>query len=200
MTASPHSILEFWFGEPADESLVASRQAALWWQKQPALDALIKSRFEALLESAMSHELEHCLLSAQGRLALIILLDQFPRNMYRDTAAAFACDQRAREYCLVGLEQGDDLRLTPLQRVFFYLPLEHAEDRDLQQRSVALYQSLVQSTRSAGGADLSSYLDFAIKHQQIIERFGRFPHRNSILGRVSSAQELAFLTQPGSSF
>lgn len=200
MTENAASILQFWFGEPAADAIVAVRQAPLWWQKKAETDARIRARFETLVEMAAAGGLATWEQTPDGRLALIILLDQFPRNMYRDSPQAFACDPLARDLCLQGLEHGDDLRLRPIERVFFYLPLEHAEDRVLQAQSVELFEALAASTRQSGVADLSSYAEFARRHQRIIERFGRFPHRNAILGRVSSAEEEAFLKTPGSSF
>ncbi|MCP5343993.1 MAG: DUF924 domain-containing protein [Pseudomonadales bacterium] len=200
MTENAEDILRFWFGEQSDDASIAARQAPLWWQKKPQTDALIRKRFETAVKTAAAGALSAWSQTPDGRLALIILLDQFPRNMYRDSPRAFLCDPQARDLCLQGLERGDDLRLRPIERVFFYLPLEHAEDRALQARSVELFEALAASTHKAGMVDLSSYAEFARRHQRIIDRFGRFPHRNAILGRVSSAEEEAFLKTPGSSF
>lgn len=200
MEENAASVLQFWFGDSADDATVAARQAALWWQKQAETDAMITARFEPLVKAAAAGTLAQWSATPEGRLALIILLDQFPRNMYRNMPQAFACDPLARGLCLEGLDNGDDLRLRPIERVFFYLPLEHAEDAALQAKSVELFEALDALTQGSGGANLSSYAEFARRHQRIIDRFGRFPHRNAILGRPSSDEEEAFLKTPGSSF
>ncbi len=200
MMNAKEQILEFWFGESNDAAIAAAEKSALWWKKQVSTDQLIKSRFESTVQAAAAGELDHWRGSAKGVLALIILLDQFPRNIYRDTPAAFAFDPLARAACLEGLERGDDRQLNPIERVFFYLPLEHAEDKRLQAQSVELFRKLVSDDGSDKSLGLNGYLDFAIKHQVIIAQFGRFPHRNKILQRDSTPAELAFLQQPGSSF
>ena len=200
MTENAEDILRFWFGEQSDDASIAARQAPLWWQKKPQTDALIRERFETAVKTAAAGALSAWSQTPDGRLALIILLDQFPRNMYRNMPQAFACDPLARGLCLEGLDNGDDLRLRPIERVFFYLPLEHAEDAALQAKSVELFEALDALTQGSGGANLSSYAEFARRHQRIIDRFGRFPHRNAILGRPSSDEEEAFLKTPGSSF
>jgi uncharacterized protein (DUF924 family) len=200
MTNNAEAILEFWFGHDGSASVIAARQSRLWWKKQEETDALIKQRFEPLLQSVLEGEHDDWALTPLGRLALIIVLDQFPRNIYRDTPKAFAFDQLARSYCLEGLKSHDDAQLAPIHRVFFYLPLEHAEDRALQARSVALFRELVADVEEHEKQVFSGFADFAVRHQQVIDLFGRFPHRNAILSRPSTAEELEFLTQPGSSF
>ena len=140
-------------------------------------------------------------ISPAVRLALILLLDQLPRNIHRGTPAAFAQDPLARDLCLKGLSIGADKSLSPLERVFFYLPLEHAESREQQARSVALFEALAaEQAGTPAQATFAGFADFARRHQVIIERFGRFPHRNDILGRTSTPEEAAFLQQPGSGF
>ena len=200
MSENPMSIIEFWFGEPGSASSIAKRQTSLWFKKQVATDALIKERFETTLLSAAAGELGHWCDSVQGRLALIIVLDQFPRNIYRDTPLAFAFDHVARAQCLTGLELHEDAALQPIERIFFYLPLEHAEDTALQARSVELYRQLAATVEAEDEKLFSGFLDYAQRHRVIVDQFGRFPHRNAILGRESSEQEIAFLAQPGSSF
>ncbi|MGL6466123.1 DUF924 family protein, partial [Aeromonas hydrophila] len=146
-------------------------------------------------------ELAHWADAAEGRLALILLLDQLPRNIHRGTPAAFAQDAKARDLCLKGLSLGADLALPPLGRVFFYLPLEHAESREQQARSVTLFEGLAaEQADSPARETFAGFADFARRHQVIVERFGRFPHRNAILGRQDTAEEAAFLLQPGSGF
>jgi len=200
MKETIQSILGFWFGDATDDAAAAARQAGLWWGKSDETDREIGDRFEALLQQAAGGQLDAWAQTPQGRLALILLLDQFPRNIYRGTPQAFAYDAQARELTLAGLQAGDDQSLRPIERVFFYLPLEHAEDLPLQQRCVALFEQMQTSLPAAAAKVFDGFTGFARKHQVIIERFGRFPHRNEILGRASTAEELAFLATPGSSF
>lgn len=194
------SILAYWFGESDDDGTVAARQSSLWWGKNAEADATIRDRFELDVIAAGNGELDHWQRSAPGWLALIILCDQFPRNIYRGTSRAFAFDPVARAFCLEGLAGGLDQQLRPIQRVFCYLPLEHSEDLEHQQRSVALFRQLASDATDAQRETFDRFLDFALRHQEIIVRFGRFPHRNASLGRESSAEEIAFLREPGSSF
>jgi len=131
---------------------------------------------------------------------LILLTDQFPRNMYRDSPQAFAYDAKALAWCLEGLKQQFDRHLRPIERVFFYLPLEHAESLEHQERSVEKFRELLDEADERRKNVFAEYLDLAVRHRNIIARFGRFPHRNRILGRESTGEELAFLKEPGSSF
>jgi len=195
------AILAFWFGDDADTDADADsragRQSALWWGKDAAVDLAIKTRFEASLLAASRNQHDDWAETPQGLLALIILFDQLPRNMYRDSAHAFAFDELARQCCHLGLAQGFDQQLTPLQRVFFYLPLEHAEDIDDQAYSLQLFRTLAKQT---GLKAFAGFLNYADRHHAIIERFGRFPHRNALLGRASTPEEIAFLKEPDASF
>ncbi|WP_421322385.1 DUF924 family protein [Aeromonas veronii] len=194
-------LLALWFGDEADDVLRATRQAPLWWGKSSETDTLLASRFGELAEAAAKGSLAHWADLPSGRLALILLLDQLPRNIHRGTPAAFAQDPLARDLCLKGLSIGVDKSLSPLERVFFYLPLEHAESREQQARSVALFEALAaEQAGTPAQATFAGFADFARRHQVIIERFGRFPHRNDILGRTSTPEEAAFLQQPGSGF
>ncbi|MEM0553247.1 MULTISPECIES: DUF924 family protein [Aeromonas] len=194
-------LLDFWFGDPTDDALRAKRQAPLWWGKSSETDALLARRFGAQAEAAANGDLADWTDQPHGRLALILLLDQLPRNIHRGTPTAFARDPLAREQCLKGLSLGMDRQLSPLERVFFYLPLEHAESREQQARSVALFEELAaEQAHSAANETFAGFADFARRHQMIIERFGRFPHRNVTLGRTSTPEEAAFLLQPGSGF
>ncbi|MFQ2047292.1 DUF924 family protein [Aeromonas veronii] len=194
-------LLDLWFGDEANDVLRATRQAPLWWGKSSETDALLASRFGELAEAAAKGSLAHWADAPSGRLALILLLDQLPRNIHRGTPAAFAQDPQARDLCLKGLSIGADKFLSPLERVFFYLPLEHAESREQQARSVALFEALAaEQAGTPAQATFAGFADFARRHQVIIERFGRFPHRNDILGRTSTQEEAAFLQQPGSGF
>lgn len=200
MSESAESIINFWFGEAGPDNVVAKRQTSLWFKKQASTDSLIKERFEQTLRTAASGGLDSWSDTALGRLALIIVLDQLPRNIYRDTPAAFAFDPLARTHCETGLERNDDQALPAVYRVFFYLPLEHAEDQALQARSVALFRTLAADAQEENKQLFNGFADYAQRHRVIVDKFGRFPHRNAILGRESTAAELEFLTQPGSSF
>ncbi|QAU33092.1 DUF924 family protein [Janthinobacterium sp. 17J80-10] len=197
---TPESILAFWFGTAADDAAVAAAQSKLWWAKDAATDALMHQRFESTLAMAASGALADWGGTPQGRLALILLTDQFSRNMYRDSAAAFAYDALALAWCRQGLDLGIDQRLRPIERVFFYLPLEHSETLDDQALSVALFGRLLQQVPPEQRTVFEGFHDFAERHRVIIARFGRFPHRNAILGRASTVEETAFLQEKGSSF
>jgi uncharacterized protein (DUF924 family) len=193
-------VLAFWFGETADAAETARRQQTLWWGKDAALDREIGERFGRLRQQAAAGALADWERDPQGRLALVLLIDQFSRNLFRGDPASFAQDGLALRWTLDGLEQGADRALQPIHRVFFYLPLEHAESRELQARSVALYAALAGEVPPEQRTLFEGFLDFAVKHRDIVERFGRFPHRNAILGRASTPEERDFLQQPGSSF
>jgi uncharacterized protein (DUF924 family) len=196
-------ILDFWFGEDftgIDDSTIAGRQSKLWWGKDPEVDDKIKQGFGALVTAAGDGLLSDWRASASGRLALILLTDQFTRNIHRDTPAMFGFDDYARELCIGGLEVGADAPLRPIQRVFFYLPLEHSEDADHQAWCIDLMHGLARDVPETQRETFERFVEYARAHQRIIERFGRFPHRNAILGRQSTAEEMEFLKQPGSSF
>ena len=194
------TLLDFWFGTDPDDAVVAKEQAALWWSKNKQTDQEIRSRFEDQVRAAAQGELDPWARTARGRLALIILLDQLPRNIYRKTARAFLHDEKALALSLEGLHLGMDRQLRPIERVFFYLPLEHSECLAHQERSVERFSDLVTTVPAEQKSTFEEYLNFAVRHRDIIERFGRFPHRNTTLGRKSTAEELAFLAEDGSSF
>ncbi|MBT9598480.1 MAG: DUF924 domain-containing protein [Vitreoscilla sp.] len=198
--AHPASVLGFWFGDAPATSATDPACARRWWSKQDAVDQEIRDRFGALVQQAAAGALDAWAATPEGRLALIVLLDQFPRNMHRGTPAAFAHDVLARGHTLQGLEQGQFAPLLPVQKIFAYLPLEHAEDLALQDRCVALVQALRAEAPDAQAAVFDNYLGFAERHREVIRRFGRFPHRNAILGRETTPEEAAFLMTPGSSF
>ena len=194
------SILEFWFGRGQTASEAAAEKTPLWWSKDEQVDREIIDRFAATTEAAANGELDYWAESCRGLLALIICTDQFPRNMYRDTPKAFFFDSVALGFAKQCVDGGTAAQLRPIERVFAYLPFEHSEELVEQQRSVALYQALAQSVGADEAELFNGYCEFADKHYQIIERFGRFPHRNQILQRPSTDEERAFLEQPGSSF
>jgi uncharacterized protein (DUF924 family) len=181
MTAD--DVLRFWFGDGA-------QARAVWFRKDPAFDADIRQRFGALIDAAIEDRLAGWSDDAPGALARIVLLDQFTRNAFRDTPRAFAGDAFALAAARAMVASGQDLALPPLQRMFVYLPFEHAEDLVAQREAVHLFERL--------GDEGST--EWARKHLAVIERFGRFPHRNAVLGRMSTPEEEAFLAQPGSRF
>lgn len=186
MHADATAVLGFWFGDEP----VARPQ---WFVKDPAFDAQIAERFGALIERALTGGRLGD--GPAERLAALVVLDQFTRNVFRDTPRAFAGDAAALELALGLCGNGDDLTLPVWQRAFAYLPFEHAESLALQDRAVAAFEALAREH-----PPVASMLDYAHRHREVIRRFGRFPHRNAILGRDSTAQELAFLEQPGSRF
>jgi uncharacterized protein (DUF924 family) len=193
-------ILAFWFGDDQDDAATGAAKAELWWGHSPATDEVLQERFGAAASAAAAGVLDHWTGSPRGRLALILLLDQLPRAIRRDTPESFAQDDAARKTAAQGLESGADRLLRPIERLFFYLPFEHSEDLEDQDRSVELFRELASSVPEGQRPIFAGFLDYAKRHREVIARFGRFPHRNRILGRESTAEEIAFLKQPGSSF
>jgi uncharacterized protein (DUF924 family) len=191
-SALDEQVLAFWFGAPGDAWFGRFRPE--WFQKNAAFDQAIRRRFSSLLEALTEGEHQDWLLSPRGALAFVIVLDQFSRNLFRDDARAFVQDALARSAADQAIRRGFDAETPPVERGFFYLPFMHSEDLGDQARSVALYEALAE-----GDAGNSS-LDYARRHRDIIARFGRFPHRNAALGRPSTPEEVAFLSQPGSGF
>ena len=193
-------LLAFWFGDDPDDSATAAAKAELWWGHSPATDEVLQERFGAAASAAAAGVLDHWTGSPRGRLALILLLDQLPRAIRRDTPEAFAQDDAARKTATQGLESGADRLLRPIERLFFYLPFEHSEDLEDQDRSVELFRDLALSVPEEQRPTFAGFVDYAKRHREVIARFGRFPHRNRILGRESTAEDISFLEQPGSSF
>jgi uncharacterized protein (DUF924 family) len=181
VAAWTEAVLRFWFTE---------LEAAAWFRRDPALDDAIRLRFGPVHAKVLQLAPDVAAQTVRGGLAAVIVLDQFSRNMFRGTPAAFASDPKALAIADGLIRHGWDTGLTVHERWFLYLPFEHSEDRAVQVRSLTLFEAL--------GDPVA--LDFARQHKAIIDRFGRYPHRNAVLGRTSSAEELAFLAQPGSSF
>lgn len=197
---TPEAVHAYWFGSETDDRIVGELRAQLWWRKHAGVDGEIRLRFGGLVERARDGGLDGWAATPRGLLSLVLVTDQFPRHVHRDTRWAFASDATARRWCRYALERGLDAGYRPIERVFLYLPLEHSESPLDQQESVARFTALARSVEPRLRALFDGYLDFAIRHRDIVARFGRFPHRNAILGRESSAEERAFLTEPGSSF
>lgn len=175
-------VLEFWFGDHARPR---------WFVKEPAFDELIRTRFETTHRAALAGQLDGWQDGSDGALALVIALDQLPRNMYRGSARAFAADEKAREVARLATQRGFDLMQPVNRRNFFYLPFEHSEDLADQDFYLALVRERIGEART---------VEWGMKHRVIIARFGRFPHRNQALGRVTTPDEAAFLKGPNSSF
>ena len=185
-------VLGFWFGAP--ESPERGRPRKCWFGKDEAFDAEVRSGFLGVYRRAAAGKLSRWERTQHAALALAVVLDQFPRNMFRGHARAFATDSLALRVARRMVDHGFDSLLRPVERWFVYLPFEHAEDLAAQRRSVALFGGL------AGDPDSAGTIDYAHRHYNIVSRFGRFPHRNAVLGRESTAEEVTFLSQPGSSF
>ncbi|MFC7300100.1 DUF924 family protein [Herminiimonas aquatilis] len=194
------AILEFWFGSDLDDAKVAEQKKKLWWSKDVAVDDIILQRFEKSTLSAADGSLSAWESTPRGLLALILLTDQFPRNMYRGTSKSFAFDASALRLIKRALEQGLVQSLRPIERVFAYLPLEHSESIQDQERAVKLFEQLANEVPAIHKSTFEGFSRFAIRHRDVIARFGRFPHRNEILGRTSTDEEIAFLKTAGSSF
>lgn len=192
MNPDAAAVLDFWFGSPG--SPVHGSKRREWFAKDAAFDEEIRRRFLALHASAALGECDRWAATPRELLALVIVLDQFSRNLYRDDPRAFTQDERALSAAKILLENGWDAQLAPLERQFAYLPFEHAEDPAEQDRSVALFASL------EGFEETRGLTEWAEKHRVIVRRFGRFPHRNAVLGRESTPDEVAFLKEPGSRF
>lgn len=186
-------VLQFWFGGSSDELLSAPRDA--WFKKDPVFDGIIRERFAPLLAELAAGTLQPDPSDARQVLAWLIVADQFPRNLYRGEAQAFATDAQALAACHAALAARLDIRLPPVARWFVYLPLEHSEQLADQDEAVRRFESLPH-----GSPGRDNVIDFARRHREIVARFGRFPHRNAALGRASTADELQFLTRPGSAF
>jgi len=195
------ALLDFWFD--VDPAQSGSIEAAMrrWFFANDIGDQELQSRFGDLAEAAAEGRLDASARTPRGRLALIILLDQLPRNLHRGTPRAFATDEKALGLTLTGLDSGLDGSLSPLERMFFLMPMQHAESGEIQQRSVENFEALAAGDLPEPLADmLAKVADFARLHRDIIERFGRFPHRNETLGRSSTTAEREFLDSGGPSF
>ena len=193
MMTDAQQVLDFWFGAPGSPDAAAPR--AEWWRKDPAFDAAIAARFGDLVEAAIAGRLDDWQADARSALARIVLLDQFTRNIFRGTPRTFAGDPLALAGARALVAAGHDLQLPPRERAFAYMPFEHAEDLAAQDEAMRLFGALAAEDPGQAGM-----LDYARRHRDIVARFGRFPHRNAVLGRASTPEELAFLQQPGSGF
>jgi uncharacterized protein (DUF924 family) len=199
------SILEFWFGNRPYTREAMSKRMRVWFsdvtapELRPQVDEVLRTRFTTLVIAAARGDFDVWESSPRRRLALILLLDQIPRGVYRDSAQAFSQDHRALALAVSGTQLGADAALDPVERIFFYMPMQHAESRELQEESVSSYRRLA----AEGPAELAHLFALAARHadqqRDIIERFGRFPQRNLALGRTSTAEEAEWLSAEGAS-
>lgn len=193
-------IIIYWFGHVKSDHMLLMHQSRIWFNGGPKVDAYITHNFKGLLELAACEKLNSWKQTETGFLALIILLDQFARNIYRDTSQAFAYDSIALNTCLEGLLIGKHRRLLPIQKKFFYMPLQHSESLEIQNKSVYYFTKLLEKSPLELRDHFEESLKHAKKHKEIIEEFGRFLHRDRIMGRETSVEELEFLKIPGNSF
>lgn len=198
---SPEDILEFWFGTLDADGMASKEKSSRWWTKDPAFDAEIRQRFGDALRAAHRGEFIAWGDAPRSSLALVILADQFPRNMFRDTADMFSSDGLALTTSLRAIERGLHERLETHESVFLVMPTMHSEVLANQERCLNLFEELAENAKSDRARDALKYnVGFAEKHRVIVERFGRFPHRNALLERESTTEEAAFLEEPDSSF
>lgn len=202
MTLHPdaRALIEYWFGKLDDAGLPPDDRYSLWFGVNPDVDAQLRAAFGGLPAQADVGELDDWVATPEGLLAAILVTDQLPRNLHRDSAKAFAHDARACRWALAGIDSGADRGLPPIQRVFFYLPLEHAENLGLQDRSVTLFEQLEREAPPGGARMFAAFTEYARKHREVIARFGRFPHRNGVLGRATTDEEARYLAEHGRGF
>lgn len=199
---APSDVIAFWIGDAASSAEEAGVRNKMWFAKSEDIDAEIRAKFLPLLETLAAGPLADDW--AEGgtseRLAAIIVLDQFSRNLFRGSPRAFSQDALALRLCKEGLSLREDLTLSEAERIFFYLPLEHSEDIGDQTRAVEMFSALVKDARSEFRQLAETTLEYAYAHKAVIEQFGRFPHRNAVLARETTPQEAAYLAKPGSGF
>jgi uncharacterized protein (DUF924 family) len=193
-------ILSFWFKEHELTAPQIDGRMDTWFGEDPVFDHEIEKQFAGDVEDASTGTIDYWAHQPRGRLALIILLDQFRRNIYRGTAEAFAKDKVALKLCVEGAMEKKDKGLTPIQRVFFYMPLQHAESRKVQAKSVEIFQRLAKAVSPTYRETFETVAHFAELHHDIIQQFGRFPHRNKVLGRKNTAEEDEYLSGDGPNF
>lgn len=198
--ATTRDVLSFWFGDAARSLEALKRRSEVWFRIDPAFDRECATRFIDALGDAARGVLDDWAETPQGRLALVILLDQMPRNIHRGSPGAFAHDTLAAAHCVAGIESGQDRSLHPVERIFLYMPLQHAEDIGLQRRSIEQFESLAAEADDRWREYFAENVHYAHEHHDIIERFGRFPHRNLVLGRESTEEELGYLADGAPTF
>lgn len=200
MSAPWQPLLDWWFGSGETAAEVAASQQGLWFGKRDSQDDYAREHFAPLVRQALAGELEAWTETAEGWLALILLLDQLPRMIYRESPFAYSGDLRAQHLVERGLAAGWEQALAPLEQTFVYLVLEHSENLASQNLAVELFAGLLEQVGEDERAYFLNSLDYAERHLRVIARFGRFPHRNQALGRDSTADEISYLKEPGSGF
>jgi uncharacterized protein (DUF924 family) len=200
MTAPWQPLLDWWFGSAEKPADIKAEKGRLWFGKRDSQDLEARERFGDLVEQALVGGLSGWAQHPHGWLALVLLLDQLPRMLYRETPKSFAGDLRAQALVAQGIAADFDRQLSPMQRSFIYLVFEHCENLAVQNEAISRFVALHDEQPLADQPVFADLLDYAERHQKIIARFGRFPHRNRLLGRESTPEELAFLREPGSSF
>lgn len=194
------AILAFWFKEQALSAPQIDRRMDVWFGADPVFDHECKKEFGDDVDNATAGKLDHWAHKPTGRLALILLLDQFRRNIYRDTADAFSMDKAALRLCVEGAMEKKDSGLTPIERVFFYMPLQHAESRKVQAKSIDIFNRLAESVSKTYRETFETIAQFAELHHDIVEQFGRFPHRNQLLNRENTPEENEYLATDSPDF
>jgi uncharacterized protein (DUF924 family) len=197
---TPEAVLDFWFGESAADADAAAARSSVWYGASSEVDRQIADRFGDWVEAAAAGELDAWRATARGRLALVILLDQFPRNLHRGSGAAFDHDRSALALAREGAANGHLDELQPIEQVFLLMPYQHTEDLALQREGVAYFERIAREAPPSWRAQLDNVLDFARRHLAIVERFGRFPHRNEALGRQATPAERRYLEDGGERF
>ncbi|MFJ5257590.1 DUF924 family protein [Pseudomonas sp. NPDC088414] len=200
MTAPWQPLLDWWFGHAESPDEISADKGKLWFGKKDSQDLEARERFGVFVDQALAGELTDWTQRPEGWLAVVLLLDQLPRMIFRDTPKAFSGDLRAQKLVAQGIAADFDRQLKPIQRVFIYLVFEHCENLAVQNEAVSRFIDLLAEQPESERAVFADNLDYAERHRKVIARFGRFPHRNAVLGRESTAEELAFLKEPGSRF
>lgn len=194
-------ILDFWFGPVERWKLPkVTNSQELWFMGTPEIDALIQKKFRHYMDEASTGRLDSWTATPEGCLALILLLDQFSLNVFRDQPRSFTAAHLALPYALTAIREKQDQAVPPMQRAFFYLPLEHAEDIHLQKEAVELFKTLIEAADPADRTSFENAHDYAIRHLRVIERFGRFPDRNPVLGRTPTSAERKYMDDGGPDF
>ena len=196
----PVEVLDFWFADSLTNPDTLASHRAIWFMGGPDIDLLITEKFGTLPDAALAGELQYWTTDTRNTLALVLVLDQFPRNIYRNTARAYYYDVAALDLTVKIIDQGLNLELHPIEQSFLFLPLQHSETIVEQTRAVQLYETLAAQSPEPYLESAKNSLDYAKRHCDIIRRFGRFPHRNAILGRVSTEAEIEFLASGGDTF
>ena len=196
----PLDVLNFWFSDSLTNADNLAERRAIWFMGGPDVDQLITEKFGTLPDAALAGQLQHWMTDIRDALALVLVLDQFPRNIYRNTARAYHYDSAGLDLAVNIIDQGLNLNLHPIEQSFLFLPLQHSEALDDQTRAVRLYETLTGQSPGPYLESAKNSLNYAKRHCDIIRRFGRFPHRNAILGRDSTEAEIEFLTSGGDTF